>query len=352
VTIIAWLVRAAGQEAATGLAAWAEAAIERARRSPRGIRMAVLSAAALSIFLKATDQARAHALALEAFKDGSPADCPMVEGCYLILALTHYVVGQIDQALEVLGQGRRTLEAIGAPDAAHATLESGLAFVHDRRGDTEQAHRQAREGVRLARAAANPSLLASALWQLARETWSDEPDAGLAMVDESIRWTEAGASGVMYGYALSLRAQLRARAGLHGPAVADLRHAIGYSRDKGDWYMAATAVERGVLILTELGQLEAAALAGAAVTSGALTGLSVLPRRERPELDRTLERLRADLGDERYTAFADSASTASRHDLTEQLLVRLDQIIADLGDLEPSQVAGDPGELSSPIDRT
>jgi hypothetical protein len=156
----------------------------------------------------------------------------------------------------------------------------------------------------------------------------------------------------MYGYALSLRAQLRARAGLNGPALADLRHAIGYSRDKGDWYMAATAVERGILILTQLGQLEAAALAGAAVTSGTLTGLSVLPRRERPELDRTLERLRADLGDERYTALADSTSTASRHDVTEQLLARLDQIIADRADSEPSQVAGDPGELSSPTDRT
>ena len=330
VTIIAWLVRAAGQEAATGLAAWAEAAIDRARRSPPGIRMAVLSAAALSVLLKATDLPRAKALAVEAFEDAIPADCPMVEGCYLILALTHYGVGQLDQARDVLTQGQRILEAAGAPVAAHATLHDGLAFVYEKQGNMELALVEGREYLRLARVAANPSLIAKALWILATATWVDEPDAALAMLDESIGWTEAGASGVGYGYALSLRALLRARAGLTRSALGDLRHAIGYSRDKGDWYMVATAIDRGILILVELGQLDAAAFSAGAVTAGALTNLSILPQRERPELDRTFERLRNDLGDERHAALLASTSTASRHGVTEQILARLDQIIGGL----------------------
>jgi predicted ATPase/DNA-binding SARP family transcriptional activator len=338
VTIIAWLVRAAGQEAATGLAAWAEAAIDRARCSPPGIRMAVLSAAALSVFLKTTDQVRANALALEAFETGDPADCPMVEGCYLIRALTHIVLGQLDQALEVLTQGQRTLDATGAPVAAHATLHDGLAFVHEKLGHTELAQREAYECVRLARAAANPSLLAKALCILGRRVWTDEPDAALAMLDESIQWTEAGASGVSYGYALSLRARLRAHAGLPRAALVDLGHAIAYSRDKGDWYMVATAVERGVIILTELGHLEAAAVASVLVTVGALTDLSIMLGRERPDLDRSQERLRADVGDERYTALLASTSKLSRHDATEHLLNRLDQIISGLDpDDQPTQ---------------
>jgi predicted ATPase/DNA-binding SARP family transcriptional activator len=326
VTIIAWLVRAAGQEAATGLAAWAEGAVDRARRSPPGLRTAVLSAAALSVLLKATDSARAHALAVEAFEGGNPNDCPMVEGCYLILALTHCLLSQYDEAFEVLVQGQRTLRAASAPVAAHATLHDGLCFVHERRGETELARREAHEFVRLARAAANPSLLAKALWTLAAATWTDEPDAAQALLDESISWTDAGASGVSYGYALSLRAQLRARAGRRGPALADLRRAIGYSRDKGDWYMAATAVERGSLILAELGEFEAAAIADVAVTTGPLAGLSILPRREQPDLARTLERTRAERSDEWCAATA-AVPAATRNAVTEELLVRLGEVI-------------------------
>ena len=149
-----------------------------------------------------------------------------------------------------------------------------------------------------------------ALENLASVTWPDEPDGALAMLGESIRLTEAGASGVPYGYALSLRAQLQAGTGRPGPAVADLRHAIRYSRDKGDWIMVATVVDRGMMVLTELRQLEAAAVAGVAVTMGAFSGLSILPGRERPDHGRVLERIHADLGDERYTALVASTSVA------------------------------------------
>jgi predicted ATPase/class 3 adenylate cyclase len=328
VTIIAWLLRAVGQEAASGLAAWAQAAVERARQAPAGIRMAVLCAAALGVFVSATDMERAHALALEAFADGIPDDCPRLELCYFILSLTHWGVGQIDEVVEVLTQGQGVLEAKGAPAAAIATIQNGLAFVYGIGDDPERARREARENVRLARAAANPSLMAVAFSHLASMTWTDEPDAALAMIEESIRLTEAGASGVGYGYALSLRAQLRARAGLPGPALADLRHAVGYSRDKGDWVMIATVVDRGMMVLTELGQLEVAAVAGIAVTTGALTDLSILPGPERPERHRTLEQLRADLGEEQFTALSTSSVGMSRPDLIEYLLSDLDRIIA------------------------
>jgi predicted ATPase/DNA-binding SARP family transcriptional activator len=327
VTIIAWLVRAAGQEAASGLAAWAEAAIERARCAPPGIRTAVLSAAALSVLLKATDLRRANALALEAFEGGVPADCPMPEGCYLILALTHFAVGQLDQMLEVVREGQRTLEAMGAPVAAHATLQAGLILVPLVRGEMEVARQEAEVYVRLARAASNPSLLAGALSTLAISTWREDADDAMAMVDESIRLTESGASGVNYGYARSLRAQLLASAGRPGPALTDLRHAIAYGRDKGDWYMVATAVDRGLFILTALGEVETGGLCAAAVTEGPLVGLSILPHSERPDRDRAIDWLHAELGDQRSTALVASVQGVSRHDVTNRILGLLDEII-------------------------
>ena len=93
--------------------------------------------------------------------------------------------------------------------------------------------------------------------------------------------------------------------------------------------MGATVVDRAIIILSDLGHPEHAAFAGAAVTTGPFTNLSVLPLREIPERVQTLTRLRTDLGDEHYTAIVASAEAMSRHDLAERFLSDLDYIIAD-----------------------
>ena len=297
VTIIAWLVDALLAEATMGLAAWAEAAIDRARRAPPGIRMAALCAAAFGVLYQG-DRSRAHRLAVEAFQDGSPTDCPMPEVCYLTLMVTHYLVGEPDQTLEVARRGQRTLQQRGAPAYAHAALQGGLANLHGHWSDAVLAQQAASDYVRLARPTGNPTLLADAQFYLASATWTDNPGTALALLEEAIRVTEAGGSHVFYGYALGLRAQLRASAGQHGPALADLRHAVAFSRDKGDLFQGATVVDRAIMILSELGHLELAAFAGVAITAGPFTNLSVMPLREIPERDRTLTRLRTDLGDE------------------------------------------------------
>ena len=104
--------------------------------------MSVLCAAALGILLSGADKERAHALALEAFADGVPAGCPRLEVCYFILAITHWGVGQVDDALEVLTEGRRVLCAMGAGAAALAQVQAGLAVLYTLGDDVELARAQ------------------------------------------------------------------------------------------------------------------------------------------------------------------------------------------------------------------
>jgi hypothetical protein len=273
----------------------------------------------------------ALALADEAFEHGDATTCPIVEGCYLIRALILCGLGRPDEALTLVAQGDAVLDSLGAPIAAHATLQAARSLAHSERGETELAREAAWDYVRQARATANPSLLAGALSTLARVTWRGAPAAALEMVDESIRLTDEGASGVNLGYSLGIRALLEGRAGQLGPAVSDLRRAIRSSRDKGDWYMVATTIERVVLVLSDVGRLDGAALAAGAVTDGALGNLGILPKAERAEVERTVERLRAELGPARFAALAGQASMASRERATELIVSALDQLISESG---------------------
>ena len=327
VTIIAWLVDALLGEATMGLAAWAGAAIDRVRRGPPGIRMAALCAAALGAVYEG-DRSRAHRLAVEAFQDGIPTDCPMPEVCYLTLMVTHYLVGEPDQALEVVTSGQRTLQQRGAPAYAHAALQGGLANLHGHWSDAVLAQQAASEYVRLARPTGNPTLLADAQFYLASATWTDNPGTAPALLEEAIRVTEAGGSHMFYGYALGLRAQLRASAGQHGPALADLRHAVAFSRDKGDLFQGATVVDRGNHHPQRTRPPRTRRRRRRRHHRRPVQNLSVMPLREIPERDRTLTRLRTDLGDEQYTAIVTSVEAMSRHDVTEQLLRDLAHTIA------------------------
>jgi hypothetical protein len=84
------------------------------------------------------------------------------------------------------------------------------------------------------------------------------------------------------------------RASSTPPAWPDARDAIGYSRDKGDWMMVATAIDLAVVACADLGQHELAALAASAVTNGPSPRLSALPRRQRADRHRALQgRLRS-----------------------------------------------------------
>ena len=329
VRIVAALAMAAIQEAITGVATWAEAAVERARSSAPGLRMAVLCAAAWGVLLSAGDPSRAQALTVEAFRDGPAADCPALSFCYVALALSHSAVGERAKAAAALTDGVRTLKAIQAPVAEHAFLHGGIAFLAALHGDLALARASAAEALRLARLTANPSLQASALSDMARAEWSDDPDAATRWLDESIALTTAGASGVSLGFALALRAELRARAGRHADAITDLRDAIRYSRDKGDWIMAATAVDRGVLVLESLNQPDLATFARRAITTGAFANLSVVPRWERRERYRTLGELHH--GDERHTAAEAAATVMSRDETAEHLLIELNNLLSLVG---------------------
>jgi predicted ATPase/class 3 adenylate cyclase len=316
VTIVAALAQATVQrsqggfrrrQSATDVSAWAERAVAAARRAAPPLRTAVLGAAAWSVMLGKGDMITAEQLASDAMEGGLHPDCPAPELAPVVLGI---VPKHVQKATEFLTAVRHQLEAVGAPLFAHVFVQSGIAYASVVRGDAYRVRRDnAREALHLARELGNPSMLASALFNVAHAIWREDPAIARALLDESATLTQAGASGVVYGFVLGIRAQLRARAADIPGALEDLREAIAFSGDKGDRIMIDTSLDRGIVVLDAAGGLEAAAVVAGAVTAGRGAEFSSLPRHEISERRRTIERLRAELDPARYEdAFALGAS--------------------------------------------
>ena len=301
VRIVSALAHDCINDSSSGIASWAERSASRAQSSSPGRRTAVLGAAAWSALTGRGDVTLGIELARDALRDGIPGDCPAPELATSALAVCLAQAGQPDESREAFLEAREELERVGASLFARAFVESATGFGSALAGDLAGARRHSDSAISMARTVANPSLLASALFPRGLATLQTEPETALAAIEESIALTREGASGIVFGFVLAMRAKLRALAGDRKGALADLEEAVVAASEKADHIMLVTAFSRSAEVFARLGYPEPAAVLAGVVT-GPMLPLDSLPREERRDRDQALERARTEVGDGAYDA--------------------------------------------------
>jgi hypothetical protein len=178
----------------------------------------------------------------------------------------------------------------------------------------------AREALLEARRIGSPSLLVRQLCNFATLSWLDDPETARLELEEAVTLTQLGASAHMLGFGWSILARLRAERGDLQGARDAMRSAIARAYEDNDPFILATALDRGIHVLDQLGLPDEAAVWAGAVVDGSLNRVAHLPARERPLRADAIGRLRAVLGEQRYEAAAALGSCMSDDDLVRHAL--------------------------------
>jgi hypothetical protein len=283
-----------------GVGLWAESALPAARSTTKlNLRADVVAAAAWSVLVRG-DLEQARALALESLAHGLPPDMWAPSNPYVLLGYREAVLEHADAAIEVTGEGRDAVAAL--PGARRYELvmvsvsHAGFLAIASR---GEKAALEGETALRMARELGNPSLLANALTVRVVSTWLSEPELAEPWLDEALDLVRSGASGVMFGIMLAIRAQLLLRAGDTPGARSAVREAVTYISDTGDLPQLVTVFEYAIPVLVPSSASAAAVLAGFAL-DGPFAALGNMPRDVWPHRDAALELARIELGDDRF----------------------------------------------------
>jgi predicted ATPase len=327
IRIIAALLVHATTVVGDGVTTWAERAALRADVSTPGRRLSVLAGAAWNAWMR-TDFAVARAHALDALRDGLPADAVSPFIPYFVLARAKSHEGDQEGALDILDEGRQALDAVGADLIDRLGLLITISTFRSQAGQAVQARAEAAEAVRGAREFGNPSSLSSALFALGFASWRSEPTEALAALDEGIWLMQTIGQTSTLGHALAVAALIRARRGDRMAALGALREAIQQSYDLGDRPQAVTSLERSVPALIAIGEPEpACVLAG--LTSGPLAELGIVPAPDRDDAHRVLEEARGQLGAERFEQLVARGKTLSYDEGVDYAITELDRLLRD-----------------------
>jgi predicted ATPase/class 3 adenylate cyclase len=328
VRIVAALAHECITEPLSGVATWAERAAERSRSSTPGRCTAVLGAAAWTALIGRAEFEMGIALAREALQDGIPPDCPAPQVAVSALVVALAQAQNYDEARGVVIEARRTLDDAHSGPFARAFVESSAGFARAVAGDLEGAREHAELAMPLARTTRNPTLIASSLFGVALSEMQTNVAEALAAIDESVSLTRAGASEIVLGFVLAMRAKLRVRAGDREGAVSDLSEAITTARDKSDLIILVTALGRGAEILARLGSAEVAAVL-AGFTTGSIQALDSTPREERVDREEALDGARAALGHDGFERAVARGRGMELEEVTAYALAELDRLASD-----------------------
>jgi predicted ATPase/class 3 adenylate cyclase len=304
VQIVAGLSVQAAQHEIAAIGSWAERCIEPAQAAPPGLRTAVLGAAAWHRGRRGDPDA--VALGQDALRDGLPPGWPSSYLPFIALSQAWSLQDRLDDARAVAESGHAALDQAGAPRVGHTHLFCAECFTED----PEAARQLGEAALSNAQACGNPTGLAVGWMAMGRGYLSHDPARAAAALEESIAWTRKGAGDGAYGASLVLAAVLASRLGNAERAVIMLDEALRHGRDSGTRVAIVSAVACGVLVMTELGEVELAAVlsgAGGALVNGVMRAMGYLPRYED-----TVAGLRQSLGSSAFdSAFAKGAAISS-----------------------------------------
>jgi hypothetical protein len=304
VQIVAALSVQAAQYDTAGIGTWADRCVERGQAAPPPLRTAVLGAAAWNRARRGDPDA--VAVGLDALRDGLPPGWPSSYLPFMALTLAWGLQFRLDNAAVVAASGHAALDAAEAAPVGHTHLHCMESMFTV---DPDAARQFAEAALSNAQACDNPTGLAVGWFAVGSNLFSDDPARAFAALEQSIALTRNGAGDGIYPFSLVLAAVLASRSGDADTAIAFLDEALRYGRDSGNQQTVASAVAMAVIIMTDLGHLElAAVLAGA----GGERAVSVLWASDHvAQYEDVVARLRMELGSPAFDAACANGSAMS-----------------------------------------
>ena len=325
---IAALARESIENRLAGIGAWAERCSAAAERSATQLRFGVLTAAAWSAFARGDARAMAS-YAAQALRDGLPPGCSVPAWPYVALATSALMSGDIDRVAEVVAVGRH--EVVAATDDASnlsAFHSTAGVLMFDALGQRQETHADVLLGLELARRSQNPTTLARALWAVAFVTLQDDPTMAAASLEESIALIEAGTSDILLGFALGLRAELRAAVDDTDGALHALREAVSHAVEVGDRPAVITGLARILPFLTRLDGDFALPIVGA-VVDGPFASMAMVPLAHKPAFAASLTSLSSQVDTGRFESLRSRGAAMSYEELISFVLVGIDRLTSD-----------------------
>ena len=181
---------------------WAEACLAQLDACPPELRATVLAAAAWCAFF-AGDLPLAQRRAEDALREPASSD-PLIRGAMRgMLAQICTLTGQPERGASIAREARQEAAEQGI-EILVGNLLAMEAMAWTAAGDHAAARRPAMEAVEMARRVRNPALSATAFTAAAGAIWPSEPQTALALIEDSLALTRAGAFDPGLGIALAL----------------------------------------------------------------------------------------------------------------------------------------------------
>jgi predicted ATPase len=305
------------------LGALAVQAVPAAEASRAELRAAVLTVAAYREWNQGRVE-RAQALAQSAMRDGILATTVNPLAPYGAAEIFEMTAGNYARAFEIADQARAALDTVDNPYAVGWFL-AGTATFEAMAGRIELARASAEGAMERARQTGNRLLLALALQGTAWALQRDDPAAGLAAVEQCLDLygkfhIDFGASSTV----MALAGGLRARLGDDSGALQILHEAILVARDQGVRPQLAAALDWALSPLRRTGRPDIAATLLGGLTHGALADVGNWPPVKAARA-RTLDQVRAVLGDEKTHELVARGATMSYDELVQYAIHRVDQ---------------------------
>jgi predicted ATPase/class 3 adenylate cyclase len=320
------LAYSAVQYGEIGVGVWADWCLERCTREGT-IAPGLITAGAGWNAVNRGDWDAATDLARRALDTHDPDDFTTACLSYLTLACVELFTGKYASAQRITAENVRAAHIAGQTLYESAVLTSSAAFAA-MAGDFERARRYADDALELAREVGNPTALAGALAALGWARWIDDPERALVAIKESTRLRHGGG---VFAPALSIGAVIESRAGDSLAALVDLRDALGYATDAGLRTTVLSVIDRGVIVMAEVGNPESAAVFGGAVTAGSLASLTTVAHSVEGSMRAdALEVVRERFGVDAYTTSAERGAAMTYEELVDYALAEIDRMLHEL----------------------
>jgi tetratricopeptide (TPR) repeat protein len=308
-----------------GLGVLSVQAIDVAETSSPELRAPVLSAAAFHEWNQVNTE-RARALGQDARRDGIVVTTLNPFTPYLHAVVIEMTAGNHALALEIANDTRAELDTVDNP-YAQASFLAGIANFEGMAGQFEQARADAERALDLGRRSGNVAIIAIANHALAWALQRDDPAAALTAAEQYLDlYREFDIAAGSASSVMALAGGLRARLGDDTGAVELLHEAVTLARDQGVRPQLAASLDWALSPLLRTGRPDVAAMFLGALTDGALAGgdfPGVATARSR-----SLERVRAVLGDEKTDELVARGRAMSYDELAEYAIRALDPAAA------------------------
>ena len=300
---------------------WADACVAQLDACPPELRATVLAASAWCALL-AGDIPLAQRRAEDALREPASGD-PLGLGLALCMLSTIYaMIGQPERGASIAREGRQEAAELGS-EVIIGFLLVMEAMAWARAGDYAAARQPAMAALEIARRVQNPCLSAEAFVAAAGAIWHGDPQTALALIEESLALTRAGASDQMLASALMMASVLRARNGDLPGALAALQEATMQQHADGTRLQLGITLRVAAAALARLGEAGPAAVLAGAVSAHFPTSISAMNEDERMAFDKAQSLARDALGQAAYGAALGRGAAMDDDQVVEYVLGEL-----------------------------